>query len=93
MNALYWFVALGLLANVGVGLAFVARRRGGVESLLAAQMFGTIGVALTLMLGKATEDPRAIDIALVFAVLAAVLGVAFARLGFASSDRDEGGLT
>ena len=79
MNAVLWFAALGLLLNMVCGLVFVTRRRGGIESLLAALLLGTTGVALTLVLGAAVNIERAVDIALVFALLAAVLGITSTR--------------
>ena len=46
--------------------------------MLAAQLFGTVGVAAVLLLAFATRAPRLLDVALVFAVLAAVAGVTLA---------------
>lgn len=79
MNTLLWLAACGLLLNMLCGLVFVTRRRGGIESLLAALLLGTTGVALTLVLGAAMKIERAVDIALVFALLAAVLGITSTR--------------
>jgi multicomponent Na+:H+ antiporter subunit F len=47
--------------------------------MLAAQLFGTTGVAVLLLLGKALETPSYWDVALVLAVLAAITVVAFVR--------------
>ncbi len=47
--------------------------------MLAAQLFGTTGVAVLLLLGKALAAPSYWDVALVFAVLAAVTAIAFVR--------------
>ena len=79
MSVVGWLVAIGLLLNIVVGLVFVTSRRGSAESLLATLLFGTTGVALTLVLGKVTLQKSAVDIALVLALLAAVLGVAPAQ--------------
>ena len=49
--------------------------------MLAAQLFGTVGVAAVLLLAFATRAPRLLDLALVFAVLAAVAGVTLALGG------------
>jgi multicomponent Na+:H+ antiporter subunit F len=51
--------------------------------MLAAQLFGTTGVAVLLLLGRAFEVSAFWDVALVFAVLAAITGIAFARRGVA----------
>jgi multicomponent Na+:H+ antiporter subunit F len=82
MTTLWWLFACGLLINIAIGLGFVTGRRGSAESLLATLLLGTAGVAFALVLGKAVGEPRAADIALVFALLAAVLGVAFVRRGW-----------
>jgi multicomponent Na+:H+ antiporter subunit F len=89
MNALYLGVALVLLATIILGLGHVFRQPGRAESLLAALLFGSTGVALVLVLGKALGMERALDIALVFALLAAVLGVAFVLRGWPQDDNRE----
>jgi multicomponent Na+:H+ antiporter subunit F len=89
MTTVWWLMACGLLLNIAVGLGFLTSRRGSAESLLAALLLGTTGVALALVLGEALGQPRAVDVALVFALLAAVLGVAFVRRGWYAVD--EGG--
>lgn len=82
MSGFYFGAALVLLLTIVVGLGHVFRQPGRVDSLLAALLFGTTGVALVLALGKGLDLDRAVDIALVFALLAAVLGVAFVRRGW-----------
>ena len=82
MNTLYFSVAVVLLATIVLGLAHVFRQPGRADSLLAALLFGTTGVALVLVLGKGLGMARALDIALVFALLAAVLGAAFVLRGW-----------
>ncbi len=82
MLTLWWSVAVALLACIAGGLAFVYRRRGGADSLLAVLLFGTTGTALALVLGEANGIPRAVDVALVLALLAAILGVTFVRRGW-----------
>lgn len=89
MTTVWWLFACVLLLNIAIGLGFLTRRRGSADSLLAALLLGTTGVAFTLVLGEAVGERRAVDVALVFALLAAVLGVAFVRRGW--FDADEGG--
>jgi multicomponent Na+:H+ antiporter subunit F len=89
MNALYFSVAVVLLATIILGLAHVFRQPGRADSLLAALLFGTTGVALVLVLGKGLGMARALDIALVFALLAAVLGAAFVLRGWPGDDAQE----
>jgi len=89
MTALYFGVALVLLATVILGLGHVFRQPGRAESLLAALLFGSTGVALVLVLGKGLGLAGALDIALVFALLAAVLGVAFVLRGWPEDESKE----
>ena len=79
MNMVWWLAACGFLFNIAIGLAFLTCRPSGAESLLPVLLMGTTGVALTLLLGAAIGQDRAVDLALVFALLAAVLGIAFVR--------------
>ena len=89
MSAFYIAVAVVLLLTIILGLAHVFRQPGRAESLLAALLFGSTGVALVLVLGKGLGMDRALDIALVFALLAAVLGVAFVLRGWLDDDPKE----
>lgn len=89
MSTVLWIAACGLLLNMVCGLVFVTRRKGGIESLLAALLLGTTGVALTLVLGAAVNIAHAVDIALVFALLAAVLGITSTRRRLGTKDPRE----
>lgn len=93
MTAFWWLTALVLLLTVIAGLAFVITRPGGTDSMLAALLLGTTGVALALVLGPALGLARAVDVALVMAALAAVLGVAFALRGWPEDDSGDGDRT
>jgi multicomponent Na+:H+ antiporter subunit F len=56
--------------------------------MLAAQLFGTTGVAILIVLAKSMKMPALLDVALLFALLAAVVVVAFVVSFWASaSDR------
>jgi len=72
-------VALFLLLNVAVGLVRVARGPTSADRMLSVQLFGTTGTAILLLLADATEAPALADVALIFAVLASVVTVAFVR--------------
>lgn len=75
-------VALFLMANVAAGLIRVARGPTPADRMLAAQLFGTTGVALLLVLAAATGVDGLRDVALVFALLAAVIAVTFVKRGW-----------
>jgi multicomponent Na+:H+ antiporter subunit F len=56
--------------------------------MLAAQLFGTTGVAILIVLAKPMKMPAVLDVALLFALLAAVVVVAFVvRFWASASDR------
>jgi multicomponent Na+:H+ antiporter subunit F len=52
------------------------------DRMLAAQLMGTTGVGVLLLLSQALQRPALIDVALVFSLLAAMTTVAFVRRGF-----------
>jgi multicomponent Na+:H+ antiporter subunit F len=87
MTSIWWIAACGILLNIAISLGITTRRRAAADSLLAVLLFGTAGVALVLILAQALDRERAVDIALVLALLAAVLGVAAARLGWFDDSR------
>ncbi|SLN12167.1 putative monovalent cation/H+ antiporter subunit F [Roseivivax jejudonensis] len=53
---------------------------GAADRIVAAQLAGTGAVATLILLGAATATPPLYDVALVFAALAAVTGLAFVAL-------------
>jgi multicomponent Na+:H+ antiporter subunit F len=67
-----------LLGTMLAGLVRISRGPTAADRMLAALLFGTTGVATLLVLSQALAMPAAVDVALVFAVLAPVVGVAFA---------------
>lgn len=82
MISIWWIAACGILINIAIGLGLTMSRRAAADALLVVLLFGTAGVALALILGQALDRERAVDVALVLALLAAVLGVAAERLGW-----------
>lgn len=79
MNALLLSVAVFLLLNLAAGMWRVMRGPTAADRMLAAQLFGTTAVAVLLLLAEAMSEPALRDIALVFALLAAVAAVAFVQ--------------
>lgn len=80
-------VAALLLLTVLAGLARVAVGPTRADRMLAAQLMGTAGVAVLLLLSDADGVAGLVDVALVLALLSAVGAIAFARLVW----RDFGG--
>jgi multicomponent Na+:H+ antiporter subunit F len=86
MSAFLMAAALFLLLNVAAGLVRIARGPSPADRMLAAQLFGTTGVAVLLVLAEALQQRALRDVALVFALLAAVLAVTFVKRGWRSTD-------
>ncbi|MBE0493661.1 MAG: pH regulation protein F [Thiomicrospira sp.] len=80
MSWFYQAAALVLLVSMLLSLFRVARGPSYADRMLAAQLIGTSGVALLLLLAAAFEQSALRDVALVFALLAAVSGIAFTRV-------------
>lgn len=79
MNAWSAALALFLLLNLVAGLVRVWRGPTPADRILAAQLFGTTGVAIMALLADALDAAALRDVALVLALLAAVAVVVFVR--------------
>ena len=78
--ASFLFAAAGfVLVTVALGLLVILRRWAEVDHMMAAQLLGTGGVAILLLLAVATEAPPIVDVALLLALFAAFAAVAFVR--------------
>jgi multicomponent Na+:H+ antiporter subunit F len=72
-------VTVVLLASLLGGLVRIVRGPTRADRMLAAQLFGTTGVAILLVLAQATSTPSLRDVALVFVLLAALNVAVFVR--------------
>ncbi|MGC9456830.1 MAG: monovalent cation/H+ antiporter complex subunit F [Halothiobacillaceae bacterium] len=79
MNGWLLVCVLVLLLTVLVGLWRVAVGPRPADRMLAAQLMGTTGVALLLVLAQVMQVPAFQDVALVLALLAMVASLAFVR--------------
>ena len=88
IETVYLAVAIFLLLNVLGGLVriLVGPARG--DRMLAAQLFGTTGAAIILLLAEGLGRPALRDIALVVVLLAVINTVVFVR--FSSHAEDPG---
>ena len=77
MNGVLEAVAIVLLVSLAVGLLRIWRGPGVADRMLAAQLFGTTGVALLLVLAELQRMPALRDVALVLALLAVLAVLAF----------------
>ena len=68
-----------VLMTIALGLIAVLRRPAEVDHMMAAQLLGTGGVAILLLLATATGTPPIVDVALLLALFAAFAAVAFVR--------------
>jgi multicomponent Na+:H+ antiporter subunit F len=68
-----------ILAMVALGLVRVLRGPGNADRIMAAQLLGTGGIAVVLLLGAATGEGATIDVALTLALLAAFATLAFVK--------------
>lgn len=79
------FAALWLLAMLLLGLLRIWRGPTSADRMLAAQLFGTTGVALLLILAQWQQQVALRDVALALALLSVLASVAFvtrvARVG------------
>ena len=75
----YIWPALLILFSVVVGLIRILKGPTAADRMLAAQLFGTGGVAILLILAQAMQMPSLVDVALIYALLAAVTMVVFVR--------------
>lgn len=94
MSGFVLAVALFLLLNVLAGLVRIWRGPTAADRMLAAQLFGTTGTAILLLLAEGLSNAALRDVALVLALLASVATVVFVRRwafssNFASSRFDE----
>jgi multicomponent Na+:H+ antiporter subunit F len=85
MSSFLLGAAIFVLAMVALGLLVILQRPGEVDRMMAAQLLGTGGVAILLLLAVATETSPITDVALTLALFAAFAAVAFVR---SASDAD-----
>lgn len=79
MTAFYFGAAIFLVLNIAAALWRVLRGPSAADRLMTAQLFGTTGVAILLVLAEAVGVPALRDVALVFALLAVLVVVGFVR--------------
>lgn len=79
MTAFFTAMALFLLMNLGLGVVRILRGPAPVDRMMAAQLFGTTGVAILLLLSRALDDPSLYKMALVFGLLSGLAVIAFVK--------------
>ena len=89
MELLYLAIALFLLLTLVAGLWRVLRGPTSADRMLAAQLFGTTAVACLLLLAQAFDFSPLRDVALIFALLAALTAVAFVRRVWGAGEQND----
>lgn len=79
MIVIYQALTLFLLLTLAAGMWRILRGPTIADRMLAAQLFGTTTVAILLLLSQIFDNSALRDVALVFALLAAITVVAFVR--------------
>ncbi|NKN32760.1 monovalent cation/H+ antiporter complex subunit F [Marichromatium bheemlicum] len=79
MKTLALIAALALLASMSLGLIQVLRGPSAADRMMGVQLLGTNGIGVLLLLAIALGLPALLDVALIFALLAAVAAAALTR--------------
>lgn len=79
MDSFLFLIASVILATIAGGLIVLLRRPAAVDRIMAAQLLGTGGVAILLILSVAMETWPMVDVALMLALFAAFATVALVR--------------
>lgn len=87
IDTLYTVVSIFLLLNILAGLFRVSRGPSRGDRMLATQLFGTLGVAIMLLLAEALGRPALRDVALVLVLLTVINTVVFVRFAGQSNNR------
>jgi multicomponent Na+:H+ antiporter subunit F len=79
MNEFLLGAACLVLLFTALSLLRLLRHPSDIDRILSAQLIGTGGVAILLLIGAASDEPAAIDVALTLALLAALASIAFVK--------------
>lgn len=85
----YLLMALFLFLNILAGLFRVFIGPTKADRMLAAQLFGTTGTAICLLLAEALHMDGVRDTALIFVILSVMTVIAFVRRLSAKNERSE----
>ena len=79
MTTIYLTMAAAIMLSFAGGAVSLLRGPSRADRMLGAQLFGTTGAAILVVLAVAMDAWVLIDVALVFAALAAVTVIAFVQ--------------
>ena len=86
MNIFYIIVVAVLLLCLIVGLIRVLVGPDNANRMLAAQLFGTIGITIVIVLSVLQNNEVITNVALVFTLLASITVIAFLKLAEKPTD-------
>ena len=84
MNTFLMVAAIITLATITIGFVRVLLGPHKADRMIAAQLFGTSGVAWILLFAYATDIPGLSNIAMILALLAAIAAIAFVKRAWGS---------
>lgn len=87
LTLVYQIAAIFLLLNIGAGLIRVLMGPTTADRLLSVQLFGTTGTTILILLSLETNNESFQNVALIFALLASILGVTFTQYVQSGSNR------
>ena len=90
MQLLYTGMILFLLLNLGLGMIRIHRGPSEADRMLAAQLLATTAIGILLLLSQTEAGLYAIDVAILFALLAAITTLAFVRKGWSQVEAKHG---
>jgi len=93
MSWIHITFALILLPAIAAGMFRILKGPTAADRMMTAQLFGTCGVAILLLLSTGMNNPVLLDIALVFALLAALSTMTFVRRTWHNSGKKDHGNT
>ena len=79
MTSFLFAAAIFILVMAALGLVRILRGPGDADRILSVQLIGSGGVAVLVLLAAATQTPSIMDVALMLALLATFVSVAFLR--------------
>lgn len=79
MEPVYLALAAAIMVSFAGGAVRLLRGPSRADRMMGAQLFGTTGAAIAMVLAAAMQAWVLIDVALVFAALAAVAVIAFVQ--------------
>ncbi|MCC5996647.1 MAG: hypothetical protein JJU18_09800 [Oceanicaulis sp.] len=79
MDDLFMLAALGVLLSVAGALIRAWRGPSRADRMMSAQLIGSGGVGMAVLIAAARSEPAMLDVALVLALLSAFAALAFVK--------------